>query len=209
VIRYLKITLVDGTRFILRVTGETPRIVRGYEVDAEGEEVAPAGYERRLRVVGRDSIRSAVAMRMNPTYAVLERVPTAKARVKRGSRGMAESAVQLDAEIAEVLSKSRRRSGSRRQRMSALRPVEGLRIPAESRRELIRFWRAHPVLRSGCLRKYGFDPIDDEAAYWRLGLAEPSHRDVLRAVRRNDDVFALALVKRWEVEELADVSDAR
>ena len=50
-IRYLKITLIDGTRFILRVTGEAPLVIRGYEVNAEGDEVVPAGYERRLRVV--------------------------------------------------------------------------------------------------------------------------------------------------------------
>jgi len=97
-------------------------------------------------------------------------------------------------EIAEALSKG----------TSKLRPVEGLRIPTDSRKALIQFWRMHPVLRQGCLNKYGFDPIDEEAAYWRFGLAEPDHRDVLRAVRRNNDTFSLALVKRWEVEELKD-----
>jgi hypothetical protein len=35
-------------------------------------------------------------------------------------------------------------------------------------------------------------------------LAEPDHRDVLRAVRRNNNVFSLAHVKRWEIEELRD-----
>lgn len=107
---------------------------------------------------------------------------------------MAKTAAQLDAEIADVL--------SGRSRVPALRPVEGLRVPADSRRELVKFWRAHPALRNGCLRKYGFDPIDDEEDYWRFGLAEPDHKGVLRAVRKNGDVFSLALVKRWEVEEL-------
>jgi len=57
------------------------------------------------------------------------------------------------------------------------------------------------VLRRGCLRKYGFDPIDDETAYWRYGLAEPDHRDVLREVRRNGNRFSIELVRRWEIEE--------
>jgi len=117
---------------------------------------------------------------------------------------MTKTAAQLDAEIAEMLSASSRRTHSQRQRMPKLRPVEGLRIPADSRSELIRFWRAHPALRRGCLSKYGFDPIDEEEAYWRFGLAEPDHRDVLRAVRRNNNVFSLTHVKRWEIEELRD-----
>lgn len=101
--------------------------------------------------------------------------------------------------------------GRRRQQRpgTKLHPVDGLRIPEASRAELVRFWRAHPVLRRGCLRKYGFDPIHDEEAYWRFGLAEPDHRDVLRAVRRNDNCFALALVRRWEAEELRDALPAR
>ena len=117
---------------------------------------------------------------------------------------MAKTAAQLDAEIAEVLSKSSRCTRSPRQRMSKLRPVEGLRIPADSRSELIRFWRAHPTLRKGCVSKYGFDPIDEEEAYWRFGLAEPGHHKVLRAVRRNNNIFSRTLAKRWEVEELKD-----
>ena len=70
-IRYLKITLVDGTRFILRVTSESPLIVSGYEVNAEGDEVVPAGYERRQRLVGRDSIKRSVELRMSKKYATL------------------------------------------------------------------------------------------------------------------------------------------
>ena len=87
-------------------------------------------------------------------------------------------------------------------RVSQIQPVEGLRIPPESRRELNRFWRAHPVLRRGCLTKYDFDPINDEEDYWRFGLTEPSHRHLLSAVRKNDNLFSLAHVKRWEAEEL-------
>ena len=68
---YLKITLVDGTRFILRVTSESPLVIRGYEVNAEGDEVVPPGYERRLRIVGRDSIKRAVDLHMSKKYATL------------------------------------------------------------------------------------------------------------------------------------------
>ena len=53
----------------------------------------------------------------------------------------------------------------------------GIAIPTDARRELTRFWRAHPDLRKGCLDKYGFDPIDEEVAYWRFGLAEPGRRE--------------------------------
>lgn len=87
--RYLKITLVDGTRFILRVTGESPQIVRGIEVNAEGDEVVPPGAHQRLRIVERALIKKAVPMRMNPKYATLEPVSTK----------------QIDAEIAEALSR--------------------------------------------------------------------------------------------------------
>jgi len=117
---------------------------------------------------------------------------------------MPKTEAQLDAEIATALSERRQRSRNQQRRMSKLQPVEGLRIPAAAREELINFWRAHPLLRRGCLNKYGFDPVSDEMAYWRFGLAEPDHRDVLRAVHRNNNCFSLPLVKRWELEELRD-----
>lgn len=70
--RYLKITLVDGTRFILRVTGESPLLVRGIEVNDEGDEIIPPGADQRLRIVERALIKKTVELRMNPTYATLE-----------------------------------------------------------------------------------------------------------------------------------------
>lgn len=112
----------------------------------------------------------------------------------RGIRKMTKPKAQLDAEIALAL--------KQQELKSKLRPVEGLRIPAASRRELTKFWRTYPALRKGCVSKYGFDPIEDEAEYWRFGLAEPDHRAVLRDVRRNNNVFSLPLVKRWEEGEL-------
>jgi hypothetical protein len=74
-LRYAKFTLTDGTRFILRVTSESPTIVRGYEVNADGDEVVPPGACNRLRIVGRDFIKKTVEMRMNNKYATLEVVP--------------------------------------------------------------------------------------------------------------------------------------
>ena len=76
-IRYLKITLVDGTRFILRVTKESSDFVHGYEVNAEGDEIVPPGYENRHRSVERALIAKTVPMRMNNKYATLEVVPQA------------------------------------------------------------------------------------------------------------------------------------
>lgn len=70
--RYLKITLIDGTRFLLRVTRESPRILIGYEVNDEGDEVVPPGYERRQRFVDRALIKKAVDLRMSKKYAMLE-----------------------------------------------------------------------------------------------------------------------------------------
>ena len=95
-IRYLKITLVDGTRFILRVTKESSKIVHGYEVNDEGDEVVPPGYQNRHRIVERTSITKAVELRMNNKYATLEAVPPGEPAKK--------TAAQLDAEIAETLS---------------------------------------------------------------------------------------------------------
>lgn len=74
-IRYQKITLVDGTRFILRVTKESSKIVHGYEVNDEGDEIVPPGYQNRHRSVDRALIAKSVDMRMNNKYATLEVVP--------------------------------------------------------------------------------------------------------------------------------------
>jgi len=98
-IRYRKITLVDGTHFILRVTSESPKFVHGYEVNAEGDEIVPPGYQNRHRSVERTLIAKAVEMRMNNKYATLEVVPAGE-RAKK-------TAAQLDAEIAEALNQRR------------------------------------------------------------------------------------------------------
>jgi hypothetical protein len=103
-IRYLKITDLDGKRYILRVTRESPHFVVGIEVDAEGDEVVPRGvdpegrpWHQRERKVQRGTIKRAVEMRMNPKYATLEVVPREEIARK--------TPAQLDAEIAEALAR--------------------------------------------------------------------------------------------------------
>ena len=82
-IRYVKITLVDGTRFILRVTKESSSFVHGYEVNDEGDEVVPPGYQNRHRTVDRALIAKFVEMRMNNKYATLEAVPRAEGSIAK------------------------------------------------------------------------------------------------------------------------------
>jgi len=100
-IRYLKITLDDGARFILRVTGESALFVRGIEVNAEGDEVVPKGAHQRLRIVDRGRIARMIPMRMNPTYATLE----VASRDESPAHAQRKTREQLDAEIAEALAR--------------------------------------------------------------------------------------------------------
>jgi hypothetical protein len=101
-IRYLKTTLVDGTQFILRVTHESPQMLSGVEVDAEGDEVVPRGtnaegrrYHQRVRHVQRSLIKRTAEMRMNPTYATLEAVPATKHATKRSAAADPSTVQQL------------------------------------------------------------------------------------------------------------------
>lgn len=71
--RYARIKLADATRaFYLRITVETDRMLSGWEVDREGNEVAPAGFERRLRIIEKKLIAKRTPMRMNNKYGHLE-----------------------------------------------------------------------------------------------------------------------------------------
>ena len=127
-IRYLKITLVDGTRFILRVTKESSGFVHGYEVNAEGDEIVPPGYQNRHRTVDRALIAKSVEMRMNNKYATLEAVPAGE-RTKK-------TPAQLDAEIAEAIA-----SRSAPKRHAAKRDPKIVMIEGEPWRvERKRFW---------------------------------------------------------------------
>lgn len=68
---YARIVLTDGTRFILRVYQESERFITGTEVNAEGDEVIPAGATDRTRIVERSAIRKRTVMHMDKTYAML------------------------------------------------------------------------------------------------------------------------------------------
>jgi len=79
-------------------------------------------------------------------------------------------------------------------------------LPHDSRAELVRFWAEHPDMRQECTANYGHDPVEREADYWRFGIAEPEHADVLDAIKANGGLFTLDLVKRWEAQEIAEAS---
>lgn len=72
-IRYLAITTTEGDKFMIRVSREGAVGVSGIEVDRDGDEVVPAGFHNRLRIVPRETIKRAVEMRMNVIYGRLER----------------------------------------------------------------------------------------------------------------------------------------
>jgi len=70
---YERITLMDGTRFVLRIAGgESERFLRGVEVRMDGDEVAGTTFDQRRRVIDKACIRTRTPLRMNPTYAELE-----------------------------------------------------------------------------------------------------------------------------------------
>jgi hypothetical protein len=80
------------------------------------------------------------------------------------------------------------------------------RIPKNARLFLNAFWINHPKKRKECVKKYGFDPIDDEEMYWMHGLAEKEHRSILRSVIANNGVFSLKYAKMWATSELRSTS---
>jgi hypothetical protein len=106
-IRYLKITLVDGTRFILRIVGESPISLRGIEVNAEGDEVVPPGACNRLRIVGRDLIAKTVEMRMSNKYATLEGSPRKARRTPTPEIQQLHKDARLWWQIAKAEAKAR------------------------------------------------------------------------------------------------------
>jgi hypothetical protein len=52
--------------------------VSGIEVDAEDQEVAPAGVDERRRIISLDLVTKRTAMRQNLTYGTLERADRPK-----------------------------------------------------------------------------------------------------------------------------------
>lgn len=72
-IRYLAITTEDGVGFLIRVTGESDRMISGVEIDRTGEEVTGREFDRRVRLVEKAAIAEKVEMRMNVVYGRIER----------------------------------------------------------------------------------------------------------------------------------------
>jgi hypothetical protein len=71
--KYVRVWLKGQRRsFLLRVTRETDRMISGYEIDHEGEEISGETWDRRLRLIDKSLIERLQPMRMNLTYACLE-----------------------------------------------------------------------------------------------------------------------------------------
>ncbi len=75
-VRYVKVwfrgsVLSERCGRYLRVVRDTPVALSGYEVDEQGDELAPAGFERRLRVIARGAILRVQEYEMDKTYATL------------------------------------------------------------------------------------------------------------------------------------------
>jgi hypothetical protein len=76
------------------------------------------------------------------------------------------------------------------------------RIPHSARMFLNAFWVEHPKLRRSCIKKYGYDPLINDFAYFKHGLTEREHRNVLKQLNENRGVFSLQLAKKWAKSEL-------
>lgn len=61
----------SGRPITLRLTSETPQFVSGYEVNDDGDEVQPAGFERRLHLIQKSEIRQSQPMGLDNVYAQL------------------------------------------------------------------------------------------------------------------------------------------
>ena len=68
---FAHVTLRTGARFFLRIVSVSPKLVTGYEVDRDGEEIRPDGFERRLRVIALSVILRCRENSMDRTYATL------------------------------------------------------------------------------------------------------------------------------------------
>lgn len=100
--------------------------------------------------------------------------------------------------------------------IAALEPVykdatEGLtpqefKITPGAKAYLNGFWAQYPNLRDGCKTKYGYDPVQQHRAYWRWGLSEPEHKDVLHEVMQNGGVFNAELAQKWAQEEVHEAN---
>lgn len=73
-VTYAQVTFsADGKtqKAYLRVTKDSDKSLSGYEVNKDGDEIAPKGHDRRLRVIDKRAVTKVVPMRMDRTYATL------------------------------------------------------------------------------------------------------------------------------------------
>jgi hypothetical protein len=82
--RYVKVWFRGASKreaqrgIFLRVTRDTTSVLSGYEVDRDGEEIQPHGFERRLRVIALPAIIDVREYHMDRTYATLVPGPFVK-----------------------------------------------------------------------------------------------------------------------------------
>jgi len=81
--RYLKVSFREpgGTKktVFLKNISESDKFLRGTEVNKEGEEVVPKGFDERLRIIERGVIFSSTEYRMHKRYGTLEKLPEGEA----------------------------------------------------------------------------------------------------------------------------------
>jgi hypothetical protein len=71
---YTRITFRDGEKrrtVILRNVDNSDRLVSGIEVDRHGDEIAPRGFDQRLRIIERELVASETALVMDMKYGEL------------------------------------------------------------------------------------------------------------------------------------------
>lgn len=75
-VTYERVQFRDGDiirSVFLRLTSDGARFVSGYEVDRQGEEIVPVGFDRRLRMIAKDTVIRRVAYEMDKTYGELRK----------------------------------------------------------------------------------------------------------------------------------------
>lgn len=72
-IRYVRVVLIDGAGFYLKVQKETDQFLKGIEVDREGEDISrPGTFDQRVRLIQKSMIRTITPKKMNLHYGILE-----------------------------------------------------------------------------------------------------------------------------------------
>jgi hypothetical protein len=73
---YARVRISGQSRpILLEVTGDTDRILCGYEVGRDGTRLEPKGFDERFRIIAQPLIADRRPMRMNLHYGELEEEP--------------------------------------------------------------------------------------------------------------------------------------